>query len=218
MMLTPVAAAKSASDQSRASRRDRMAAPAASRLTAVLPAMDGSYTAACRELGIYVFAYGFIAEPTNRIYASVDAFNEGETTMHHPCAANPDLWFGYNDDADANGTAKARAYERAAIEARTLCLRRCPVAAQRMCAKLAVDQGEEYGVWAGVKLPGGQYRKREELAQAHDTLRRIAAGEISSREVPANAALLERREADLLPVVRAVFHLPAAQVCPRTAA
>ncbi len=138
--------------------------------------------------------------------------------MHHPCAANPDLWFGYNDNDGTDGAAKARAYETASIEARTLCLRRCPLAAQRMCAKLAVEQAEEYGVWAGVKLPGGQYRKREELAQAHDTLRRIAAGEISAREVPANAALLERREADILPVVAAVFHLPAAQVGPRTAA
>jgi WhiB family transcriptional regulator, redox-sensing transcriptional regulator len=138
--------------------------------------------------------------------------------MHHPCAANPDLWFGYNDNDGTDGTAKARAYEMAAIEARTLCLRRCPVAAQRRCAQLAVEQGEEYGVWAGVKLPGGQYRKREELAQAHDTLRRIAAGEITAREVPANAALLERREADILPVVRAVFHVPAAQVGRRSAA
>jgi WhiB family redox-sensing transcriptional regulator len=138
--------------------------------------------------------------------------------MHHPCAANPDLWFGYNDDDGKDGTAKARAYETASIEARTLCLRRCPLAAQRMCAKLAIEQGEEYGVWAGVKLPGGQYRKRDELAHAHDTLRRIAAGEMSAREVPENAALLERREADILPVVTAVFHLPIAHVVPLTAA
>jgi len=138
--------------------------------------------------------------------------------MYHPCAANPDLWFGYNDDDGTDGAAKARAYERASIEARTLCLRRCPLAAQRICAKLAVDQGEEYGVWAGVKLPGGQYRKRAELARAHDTLRRIADGEISPREVPENAALLERREADILPVVAAVFHLPGAEVSSRTAA
>ncbi len=138
--------------------------------------------------------------------------------MHHPCAANPDLWFGYNDDDATDGAAKARAYERASIEARTLCLRRCPLAAQRVCARLAVEQGEEYGVWAGVKLPGGQYRKREELERAHDTLRRIAAGELSPREVPENIALLERHQADILPVVAAVFHLPAPAVGPRTAA
>ena len=46
-------------------------------------------------------------------------------------------------------------------------------------------------MWAGVKLPGGQYRKREQLAEAHATLRRIAAGEISSRQLAD-----ERRAAD----------------------
>lgn len=138
--------------------------------------------------------------------------------MHRPCAANPDLWFGYNDDDATDGAAKARAYETASMEARTLCLRRCPLAAQRICAKLAVEQGEEYGVWAGVKLPGGQYRKRAELARAHETLRRIAAGDITPRELPENEALLERRESADLGVVAAVFHLPAVQVGPRTAA
>jgi WhiB family redox-sensing transcriptional regulator len=49
-------------------------------------------------------------------------------------------------------------------------------------------------MWAGVKLPGGQYRKREQLAEAHATLRRIAAD------------------------TAAVFHLPACQVGPRSAA
>lgn len=132
--------------------------------------------------------------------------------MSNPCAANPDLWFGFSDDdgASKDGTAKARAYERAALEARTICLRRCPLARQRVCALLAVEQEEEYGVWAGVKLPGGQYRKRGELADAHETLRRIAAGEVNPRELPENAALLERREAEALPVTAAVFHLPTA--------
>ncbi len=138
--------------------------------------------------------------------------------MYQPCAANPDLWFGYNDDDGADGAAKARAYETASIEARTICLRRCPLAAQRVCAALAVEQGEEYGVWAGVKLPGGQYRKRAELAKAHETLRRIAAGVISPREVPENAALLERRESEMLPAVAAVFHLSAIQPGTSTAA
>ncbi|MCV7167870.1 WhiB family transcriptional regulator, partial [Mycobacterium stomatepiae] len=55
----------------------------------------------------------------------------------------------------------------AATAARLQCLRRCPLAQQRRCAALAVECREEYGVWAGVKLPGGQYRKRAELARAH---------------------------------------------------
>jgi len=74
------------------------------------------------------------------------------------------------------------------------------------------------GVWAGVKLPGGQYRKREQLARAHDVLRRIANGEINSRQLPENAALLARHEHDAVPVAAVVLHLPTAQVGPRSAA
>ena len=138
--------------------------------------------------------------------------------MVNPCASNPELWFGYPDDDDADGAAKARAYERSATEARLQCLRRCPLAQQRRCAQRAVAQREEYGVWAGVKLPGGQYRKREELARAHEVLRRIAAGEINSRQLPNNAALLARRENDAAPVAALVMHRPAAHAGPRPAA
>lgn len=142
--------------------------------------------------------------------------------MPYPCSANPDLWFGYADDDAIDGPAKARAYESSATQARLLCLRRCPLAQQRRCARYAVEHHEEYGVWAGVKLPGGQYRKRGELARAHAALHRIAAGEIASRQLPENAALLAqhegREEAD--PVAAAtVFHLPGLQQPgPRSAA
>jgi WhiB family transcriptional regulator, redox-sensing transcriptional regulator len=74
------------------------------------------------------------------------------------------------------------------------------------------------GVWAGVKLPGGQYRKRQQLAQAHQVLQRIAAGEISSRQLPENAALLARHEHVTVPVAAVVLHLPTVQVGPRSAA
>jgi WhiB family transcriptional regulator, redox-sensing transcriptional regulator len=141
-----------------------------------------------------------------------------ETDMGHPCAANPELWFGYPDDDSGDGAAKARAYEQSATEARIQCLRRCPLAQQRRCAQHAIAHRAEYGVWAGVKLPGGQYRKREQLARAHDILRRIAAGEINSRQLPENAALLARREDDALPVTAVVLHLPIAHVGPRSAA
>jgi WhiB family redox-sensing transcriptional regulator len=138
--------------------------------------------------------------------------------MSHPCSINPDLWFGYADDDATDGAAKARVYEQSATEARLLCLRRCPLAQQRRCAQLAVERGEEYGVWAGVKLPGGQYRKREQLASVHATLRRIAAGEIAPRELPENAMLLARREDEQVPVTATVFHLPVGRVGPQPAA
>lgn len=135
-----------------------------------------------------------------------------------PCSTNPDLWFGYADDDAADGTAKARLYEQSAAEARLICLRRCPLAQQRRCAALAVQRGEEYGVWAGLKLPGGQYRKRHELARAHAVLRGIAAGEINARQLPENASLLARHEDDPAGSPAAVFHLPLHGFGPQSAA
>ena len=138
--------------------------------------------------------------------------------LQPPCAENPDLWFGYGDDDAADGAAKARVYELSAVEARLICLRRCPLAQQRRCAAMAVERGEEYGVWAGVKLPGGQHRKREDLARARAILRRVVAGEINPRQLPENTALLARHEAGRIPAPASVFQLPAGGIGPRTAA
>lgn len=138
--------------------------------------------------------------------------------MTHPCTTNPDLWFGYSDDDDGDGAAKARAYEQSATEARLLCLRRCPLSQQRRCASHALEHDEEYGVWAGVKLPGGQYRKRAELARAHESLRRIAAGETTSRQLAENAALLTSRQDEPVSAPATVFHLAPASASPPPAA
>ena len=128
--------------------------------------------------------------------------------MHYrPCSADPDLWFGYADDDASDGAAKARAYEQSALQARAICLRHCPLTQQRDCARLAVESLEEYGVWAGVKLPGGQYRKRHELARAHAVLRGIAEGALDPRDLPESAELLARPEPLPMPVAT-VVHLP----------
>lgn len=116
-----------------------------------------------------------------------------------PCSSDPDLWFGYADDDASDGAAKARAYEQSAARARAICLRRCPLAQQRQCARQAVEAGEEYGVWAGVKLPGGQYRKRHQLAHAHTVLQQIADGVVNPRQLPESAELLSRPEAPAAP-------------------
>ncbi len=137
---------------------------------------------------------------------------------HRPCSTEPELWFGYADDDASDGAAKARVYEQSATKARAICLRRCPLAQQRQCARQAVEAGEEYGVWAGVKLPGGQYRKRNQLAHAREVLRKIADGVINPRELPESVDLLSRAEA--LPTAAAaggVVHVPLA-VRPSTAA
>ena len=135
---------------------------------------------------------------------------------YRPCSTEPELWFGYTDDDASDGAAKARVYEQSATKARTICLRRCPLAQQRQCARQALEAGEEYGVWAGVKLPGGQYRKRHQLARAHEVLRDIAAGLINPRELPENVQLLSR--SDALPAAAAtVVHVPVGRQ-PQTAA
>ena len=129
--------------------------------------------------------------------------------MHdRPCTADPDLWFGYVDNDSSDGAAKARAYEQSATKARTICLRRCRLAQQRDCARQAVAAGEEYGVWAGIKLPGGQYRKRHELARAHDVLRQIADGRLNPRELPESVELLSRTDLPMPATATTVVHLP----------
>ena len=135
---------------------------------------------------------------------------------HRPCSSDPDLWFGYADNDASDGAAKARVYEQSATRARTICLRRCPLSAQRQCAQRAVDGGEEYGVWAAIKLPGGQYRKRHDLARAHDLLRRIAEGPLNPRELPESAELLSRTEDMAESLSTVVVHGPLAH--PSTAA
>ena len=136
---------------------------------------------------------------------------------HRPCSTEPELWFGYADDDASDGAAKARVYEQAATKARAICLRRCPLAQQRQCARQAVEAGEEYGVWAGVKLPGGQYRKRNQLEHAREVLRKIADGVINPRELPESVDLLSRAEALPTAVAAGVVHVPLA-VRPSTAA
>ena len=135
---------------------------------------------------------------------------------YRPCSTDPDLWFGYADDDASDGAAKARAYETSAIQARSVCLRLCALAQQRQCARQAVEAGEEYGVWAGVKLPGGQYRKRHQLARAHHVLRDIADGLINPRELPESVELLSRGE-PIPAQVTTVVHLGGLGR-PRTAA
>ena len=135
---------------------------------------------------------------------------------YRPCSTDPDLWFGYSDDDTSDGAAKARVYEQSATKARMICLRRCPLHQQRQCAARAVDGGEEYGVWAGVKLPGGQYRKRHQLARAHRVLQDIAGGLINPRELPESVELLSRGE-PIPAQVTTVIHLGGLGR-PRTAA
>ena len=90
----------------------------------------GGYYTAMHKIRVYTFSSRF---PCLRhiyyVYAFVYVSRRlMEYDMGHPCATNPELWFGYPDDDRGDGAAKARAYERSATEARMQCLRRCPLA------------------------------------------------------------------------------------------
>src|SRR5271163_2344549 len=107
MMLTPVAAASSASDQSRDSRNARMAAPADSRLTARSGHGPDVTHASPRSRG-YTFLSRFSCGLKVYVYTILPTFRptrvlHEETDMAHPCAANPELWFGYPDDDGGDG-------------------------------------------------------------------------------------------------------------------
>jgi WhiB family redox-sensing transcriptional regulator len=108
-----------------------------------------------------------------------------------------------------------RASDQSAL-ARTMCLRECPLAQQRICAQSALDNGEEWGVWAGVQLSGGQSRKKPELAEKREILRRIAVGEINSRQLYDNAALLAKTE-DATPLIRRPGWIPLPDTATATA-
>jgi len=81
-----------------------------------------------------------------------------------PCQADPDLWFGR----------QRHVRERAKL----LCITECPLSEFRRCARTALTSGEEYGIWAGIELPGRENLNRDKakLAAARQQLQAIAAG------------------------------------------
>src|ERR1700722_860985 len=105
MMLTPVAAARSASDQSRDSRSARIAAPADSRLiarsghTRILhrpptSSLDIRFYHVSLARGCHVcirFCLRFHLEKAAQ--GGIDM--EGTFGAGNPCTTNPELWFGY---------------------------------------------------------------------------------------------------------------------------
>src|SRR6202020_2012354 len=95
MTLTPVAAASSASDQSCDSRNARIAAPADSRLTTG-SGHGPDITQAVRHLIVYTFLSRFSCGGPGVVYTLLSTFQVDDgTEMGHPCAANPELRFGY---------------------------------------------------------------------------------------------------------------------------
>ena len=103
-----------------------------------------------------------------------------------PCQRNPEWWFCYENNHTLN--------QANAEKARLACMLECRLEQQRHCAELALTDETQFGVWAGVRLPGRQYRDREELGEGLGKLRRIAEGEIYPCDLPENVELIARTE------------------------
>lgn len=161
-----------------------------------------------------------LAEPATDIYAfAYVSFNKEAGTWHTP--AQPTRNYGSGTPMTTAATAPLR---HAPMSGRP------PKRGSNACAgarsyssagvlntRSSIGWSTAYG--PASSFPGGQYRKREQLAAAHDVLRRIAGGEINSRQLPDNAALLARNEGlEVTPVPGVVVHLPIAQVGPQPAA
>src|SRR3979411_1867009 len=98
MMLTPVAAASSARDQSCDSRNARMAAPADSRLTAGSGHRPDITQPWCSRY-VYTVLSRFSCARDRVVYTLLPTFHpDKEADMGHPCVTDPELWFGYPDD------------------------------------------------------------------------------------------------------------------------
>jgi hypothetical protein len=92
-----------------------------------------------------------------------------------PCTSDPDAWFGFDSDAGRRTAEQERRIERAKM----LCVRDCPAAQQRACARGALERGERYGIWAGVELTLQKAlvgARNEKLTTGREQLKLIAYG------------------------------------------
>ena len=99
---------------------------------------------------------------------------------HRPCSLEPDLWFGYADDDASDARPRpASTNSPPPAHARSAC------AAARWpsngCARPERWRPVRSTAWGGREAARRQYRKRAQLAHAHEVLRRIAAGRINPR-------------------------------------
>ena len=67
----------------------------------------------------------------------------------------------------------------------------------------ALQLKAEYGVWAGVQLPGGQNRKIPQLLAKREILKGIADATINPRTHPSNTALIAQGPTRMTPTAPA---------------
>ena len=194
--------------------------PAASRLTA------GSrpYPDTTHELCLYVFVYVFVALRLDYIYAFRHRFrirSRGDRHDQNALRRRPGpVVLATPTTIPATARRKPACTSSRPTKARTICLRQ-PAGSTADVRGRRCKQARNTACGPGAKLPGGQYRKREQLADAHRVLRRIADGDVNARELPESVELLARDAAAptaLATVVHIPFGAVRAGAHPRTAA
>ena len=86
--------------------------------------------------------------------------------MMTPCQLNPDAWY----PAEEQRGARSAEVSREVHHTKWLCRTQCPEL--RRCAQAALSSKAQYGIWAGVELPG--VKARAALAKARAQLQTIA--------------------------------------------
>lgn len=119
-----------------------------------------------------------------------------------PCSEQTQLFFGGHieyEDGERGGPPKhlRMQADSQSLQARRLCMQ-CPLATLRECAQFALDSDNEYGVWAGVQLPGHQTRKAAELVQQRELLQGIANGSIDPYTHESNEELFAPHDGQLV--------------------
>jgi WhiB family redox-sensing transcriptional regulator len=129
-------------------------------------------------------------------------FAQGLASTLKPCSGQTPLFFGGHteyEDGERGGPTKRLLTQAKSqsMQARRLCMQ-CPLATLRACAQFALDSDNEYGVWAGVQLPGHQTRKAAELAEQRALLAKIANGSIDPYTHESNEELFTPQDGQLV--------------------
>lgn len=90
-----------------------------------------------------------------------------------PCRLRPEMWYAGNpsDDPDDQPDAPERAQR--VLFAETHCRTACPLKTRQQCAGTAYLNGEQFGTWGGITLPGASGCKKDDLAEAQERLRLV---------------------------------------------
>lgn len=90
-----------------------------------------------------------------------------------PCRLRPEMWYAGNPSDNPDDQPDAAERAQRVLFAETHCRTGCPLKRRQLCAGNAYLNGEQYGTWGGVTLPGASECKKDELAKVQERLRLV---------------------------------------------